>query len=69
MVKLNTTPIKSIRKFCIDCQGGSFKEVRLCTAHDCPLYAYRMGTRPSQETLDTLKAFYEENPELAQGFW
>ena len=65
MDKPYKTPIKSIRKFCIDCQGGSFKEVRLCTSRDCPLYAYRMGTRPSQETLDTLKAFYENNPELA----
>ena len=59
------TPIKSIRAYCIDCQGGSFKEVRLCTLHDCPLYAYRMGKRPSQETLDTIEEHANNNREIA----
>jgi len=27
-----------------------------------------MGTRPSKATLDTMKAFYEENPEHTMGF-
>jgi hypothetical protein len=27
-----------------------------------------MGTRPSKATLDTIKAFYEENPEYSGGF-
>ena len=65
MDKPYKTPLKSIREKCIDCSGGSPKEVRLCTVIKCALYPYRMGTRPSQETLDTLEAFYEENPELA----
>ena len=59
------TPIKSIRAYCIDCQGGSFKEVRLCTSRDCPLYAYRMGKRPSQETLDTIEEHSGKNREIA----
>ena len=59
------TPIKSIRAYCIECQGGSFKEVRLCTSHDCPLYAYRMGKRPSQETLDTIEGYSNNNREIA----
>jgi hypothetical protein len=64
MDKLYDRPLKAIRKNCLEC-SGSPKEVRLCPVIKCPLYAYRMGTRPSQETLDTLEAFYEENPELA----
>jgi len=54
------TPVKSIRAYCIECQGGSHKEVRLCTSYDCPLYGYRMGKRPSQETLATIEKFSEK---------
>ena len=59
------TPVKSIRAYCIECQGGSYKEVWLCTSHDCPLYGYRMGKRPSQETLDTIEEHSENNREIA----
>ncbi len=55
------TPVKSIRAYCIECQGGSLKEVRLCTSYDCPLYGYRMGKRPSQDTLATIEKFSEKN--------
>ena len=65
MDKLCKTPIKAMRAKCIDCCCGSYKEIKECTVIDCDLYPYRMGTRPNQETLDTLEAFYEENPELA----
>lgn len=37
---------KMIRKKCVDCCGGSEKEVRLCTAIGCPLWAFRMGNNP-----------------------
>ena len=37
------SPLKAIRAYCIDCSGGSAKEVRLCVIPDCPLYCYRMG--------------------------
>lgn len=40
------TPIKAIRQRCLDCSGGSNKEVRLCSCKDCALYPYRMGKRP-----------------------
>ena len=69
MVKHRKTPIQSIREKCLDCCCGSHKEIRLCPVTDCALYPYRMGRRPDQATLDALKAFYEENPELAQEFW
>jgi len=46
MVKEIKTPIKSIRANCLECSGGSYKEVRLCPVKNCALYPYRMGKRP-----------------------
>ncbi len=43
------TPIKSIRAYCIKCQGGSPKLVRLCLDLQCPLYLYRMGKNPHRK--------------------
>ncbi len=62
MDRLHETPINSIRKYCIDVCSLTPKEVRLCTCIDCPLYAFRMGTRPSEETLRTLKDYFSKNP-------
>lgn len=41
------TPVKSIRKKCLDCSGGSRKEVRECMLTDCPLHPFRMGKNPN----------------------
>ena len=62
MDRLHETPINSIRKYCIDVCSLTPKEVRLCTCIDCPLYAFRMGTRPSEETLKILKDYFSKNP-------
>jgi len=43
------TPLKAIRKKCLDCSGYSKKEVRLCPIVECPLYPYRMGTDPGRK--------------------
>lgn len=40
------TPMKAIRAKCLDCCGGSAKEVRACTSTKCPLFPYRLGHRP-----------------------
>jgi hypothetical protein len=40
------TPLRAIRRKCLDCCAGSAKEVRLCRARDCPLYGYRAGRNP-----------------------
>jgi len=34
---------KAIRKHCLECSGGSRKEVKLCLCNECPLYPFRMG--------------------------
>ena len=40
------SPVKAIREKCIDCSGGSHKEVKLCPATQCPIYPFRMGKNP-----------------------
>ena len=63
MAKLYNTPIKTIRKKCLDCCNGKVKEVRLCQAVECALYPCRFGRRPTKAILDTIKQFREENVE------
>ena len=58
MKKLYDTPIKSIRKKCLDCSGFQPGEVRKCTIISCPLYPYRFGRRPDEDTLTRLKRFF-----------
>lgn len=50
------TPIKAIRARCLDCSGGSSKEVRECSFTDCQLYEYRQGHRPAEKKLTPMKA-------------
>lgn len=63
MDKLYETPLKAIRKKCLDCTCYQPKEVRECTSIDCAIYPYRFGRRPTKAILDILKQFYEENVE------
>ena len=35
------TPGQAVRKHCLWCSNNQPPEVRLCPAHDCPLYDYR----------------------------
>lgn len=43
------TPIKAIRKKCLDCCCGQAQEVRLCDVKTCTLRPYRMGHRPKDD--------------------
>jgi len=45
-VKAEYTPVKSIRKHCLECCCGSFALVKNCLTKDCPLWPYRLGKRP-----------------------
>jgi hypothetical protein len=49
------TPIKSIKKYCLECSAGSKKEVRLCVIPDCPLFPYRFGKNPNRKKASQLK--------------
>ena len=68
MKKLYETPLKAIRKKCLDCSYFQPSEVRRCTVIKCPIYPYRFGRRPDKATKDTLKRFREENVEPTGGF-
>ena len=42
------TPLKAIRKKCLECCCGQCKEIRLCPSKDCPLYPFRFGKNPNR---------------------
>jgi len=43
-----TTPVKAIRRKCLDCCAGSRKLVRECHIYTCPLWPFRLGKRPER---------------------
>lgn len=46
------TPLKSLRKYCLDCCNGSFNEVKLCTIEDCEFFPFRLGKgRPKLKSI------------------
>lgn len=65
MTKL--TPMKAIRKKCLECSSGQSKEVKLCTIKTCPLYAYRNGHRPKDDEF-TIENGLEEKTQATRGF-
>jgi len=40
------SPLRALRLKCLDCCNGAAREVRLCTAVDCPSWPFRMGKNP-----------------------
>ena len=38
--------MRAIRLKCLDCSGGSDREVEECPVEQCPLYAFRLGMVP-----------------------
>lgn len=44
--KVVKSPLKAIRRYCLECCGGSSNEVLLCPYKDCQLYAFRRGENP-----------------------
>lgn len=47
-MKSNLTPLKAIRKKCLDCSGMQPKEVRFCQVDSCPIYNFRFGKNPKR---------------------
>ena len=54
------TPLKAIRKKCLECSAESPMEVRLCPIKDCELYQYRFGHNPKRKGVGG-------NPPLSRG--
>jgi hypothetical protein len=53
------TPMKAIRRKCLDCSCGSPQEVSLCPVHNCSLHPYRFGRRPGTAKKETTPAQME----------
>lgn len=52
--------VKLIRKYCLQCMGGSPKLVKDCTSEStCPLHPYRMGRNPKKTARD--RAFFHQD--------
>lgn len=64
----NVSPLKAIRKHCIDCCGGSKHEVKLCTCTDCDLFIFRFGRNPnlSRKLSGIEKDKFQERMRLAK---
>jgi hypothetical protein len=45
------SPLRALRLKCLDCCNGSAREVRPCTALDCPSWPFRMGKNPWRRAL------------------
>lgn len=61
MTKHHKNPIKAIRQCCLDCCGGSSKEVEMCVS-DCALREFRFGKNPYR----TPRVLTEEQKEVAR---
>ncbi|MCH7724810.1 MAG: hypothetical protein IIC76_15945 [Bacteroidetes bacterium] len=58
------SPLKAIRKNCLDCCNGSAKEVKLCPIEDCPLHQFRFGKNPNRKGIGGLgfpKEFHQKS--------
>ena len=64
-----STPIKTIRKMCLDCTSGSYKSIRFCLQVKCPLWCYRMGKRPDSVTRSTYSEFAGKTTHLPDDFY
>lgn len=41
------SPLKAIRKFCMQCGDGTSKDIESCPIRRCPLHPYRFAVMPS----------------------
>lgn len=48
------TPMRAIRRKCLDCCCGNAAEVRACCIPSCPLFPYRLGHRPKAAGKETV---------------
>lgn len=46
---MKLSPLKAIKKYCLECSGYEKKQVRECVIKDCVLYEYRSGKNPNRK--------------------
>jgi len=54
---MKNTPLKAIRKNCIDCMAGSLSRVNQCDDMECPFHIYRFGKNPKRKGIGGNKSF------------
>ncbi len=52
---MNITPLKAIKKHCLECSGFEKKQVRECIINNCVLYPYRQGNNPKRKGISGRK--------------
>lgn len=64
--KNQTSPVKAIRQYCLDCCLESAMEVKLCPAEECPLHPFRFGKNPftTRTYTDEQRAMMSERAKL-----
>ena len=58
------SPVKAIRKYCIECCRESLDEVRRCPATDCILHPFRFGKNPFRAVREVTE---EQKRKMAEG--
>jgi hypothetical protein len=58
------SPLKQIRKQCLECCGNDLKTIRFCHSTDCPLWLFRFGKysiRVIRENGKNNQALFDKN--------
>ncbi len=57
---MKLTPLRAIKKHCLECSGYEKKEVRECKITDCVLFEYRLGNNPKRTGIGITKNLHSK---------
>ncbi len=60
MKEIKLTPLKSIRRHCLECVGNWY-QVKCCDQKKCVFHIYRAGKNPFRKGIGNSKAFLNLN--------
>lgn len=63
---MQVTPLKAIRRKCLECQGGGYRAVRECDSDTCALRPYRLGHYPEHRNSARMKQLAEKSASFEQ---